>query len=107
PVSSCASSGARYLPSFPTRRSSDLVVTSIYTVMGGIEAVIWTDFFQSFLLWGGGLLCLLVIIYNIDGGLSTIISHAAADKRFILERKSTRLNSSHVKISYAVFCLNN
>src|SRR5690606_40418652 len=26
---------------------------------------------------------------------------------FTLDRKSTRLNSSHVKISYAVFCLNN
>src|SRR5579883_3585890 len=25
----------------------------------------------------------------------------------ILDRKSTRLNSSHVKISYAVFCLTN
>src|SRR5690606_41795916 len=25
--------------------------------------------------------------------------------RVILDRKSTRLNSSHVKISYAVFCL--
>src|SRR5690606_964825 len=24
---------------------------------------------------------------------------------FVLDRKSTRLNSSHVKISYAVFCL--
>src|SRR5690554_7061476 len=26
-------------------------------------------------------------------------------KRIILDRKSTRLNSSHVRISYAVFCL--
>src|SRR5690606_40237277 len=26
------------------------------------------------------------------------------DKGFITDRKSTRLNSSHVKISYAVFC---
>src|SRR5690606_40569988 len=26
-------------------------------------------------------------------------------RRFIADRKSTRLNSSHVKISYAVFCL--
>src|SRR3989442_15410476 len=25
---------------------------------------------------------------------------------FLLDRKSTRLNSSHVRISYAVFCLN-
>src|SRR5690606_40280103 len=26
-------------------------------------------------------------------------------ERFLRDRKSTRLNSSHVKISYAVFCL--
>src|SRR5690606_15324022 len=32
-------------------------------------------------------------------GSSTVTSHRARD------RKSTRLNSSHVKISYAVFCL--
>src|SRR5690349_23410275 len=27
------------------------------------------------------------------------------DNEFMLDRKSTRLNSSHVEISYAVFCL--
>src|SRR5690606_40458856 len=27
------------------------------------------------------------------------------DQRSVADRKSTRLNSSHVKISYAVFCL--
>src|SRR5690606_32539298 len=27
------------------------------------------------------------------------------EKKAIIDRKSTRLNSSHVKISYAVFCL--
>src|SRR5699024_12201811 len=31
--------------------------------------------------------------------------HDATTKIFILDRKSTRLNSSHVSISYAVFCL--
>src|SRR5690606_27663555 len=30
----------------------------------------------------------------------------ASDSLFQIDRKSTRLNSSHVKISYAVFCLN-
>src|SRR5690606_40162647 len=30
---------------------------------------------------------------------------AAAARQALLDRKSTRLNSSHVKISYAVFCL--
>src|SRR5690606_39967543 len=29
----------------------------------------------------------------------------AAEKGYLRDRKSTRLNSSHVKISYAVFCL--
>src|SRR5436309_4442903 len=29
----------------------------------------------------------------------------SVDERMRLDRKSTRLNSSHVKISYAVFCL--
>src|SRR5690606_41277861 len=31
--------------------------------------------------------------------------HAASAGTATLDRKSTRLNSSHVKISYAVFCL--
>src|SRR5690606_41715008 len=30
---------------------------------------------------------------------------ARIDEQFVQDRKSTRLNSSHVKISYAVFCL--
>lgn len=60
------------------------LVTSFYTITGGIEAVMWTDFFQSFLLWGGGFLCLFVIIFSLDGGLATIIREAAADHKFML-----------------------
>jgi len=60
------------------------VVTSFYTITGGIEAVIWTDFIQSFLLWGGGFLCLFLIMSRIDGGLGTIISTATADGKFML-----------------------
>ncbi len=60
------------------------VITSFYTITGGIEAVIWTDFFQSFLLWFGGFAILVIIIMNVDGGLSTIISVAAADGKFML-----------------------
>src|SRR5699024_11725237 len=32
-------------------------------------------------------------------------SFGESEIRYILDRKSTRLNSSHVSISYAVFCL--
>src|SRR5436309_10800765 len=34
-----------------------------------------------------------------------VAADTAAGARHVLDRKSTRLNSSHVKISYAVFCL--
>src|SRR5437868_15536130 len=37
--------------------------------------------------------------------ISTRVSDAVEGGCFRLDRKSTRLNSSHVSISYAVFCL--
>src|SRR5690606_12638793 len=39
------------------------------------------------------------------GGLNGAPAWSPDGKRLALDRKSTRLNSSHVKISYAVFCL--
>src|SRR5690349_23104676 len=38
-------------------------------------------------------------------GLAQQRMHVALDQRLAADRKSTRLNSSHVEISYAVFCL--
>src|SRR5690606_39367264 len=37
--------------------------------------------------------------------LAAALTEAISDSPDTLDRKSTRLNSSHVKISYAVFCL--
>src|SRR5256885_13151645 len=34
-----------------------------------------------------------------------LLHHLVAVARLVLDRKSTRLNSSHLVISYAVFCL--
>ncbi len=59
------------------------IVTSFYTITGGIEAVIWTDFIQSFLLWGGGLACLIYAVCGVDGGIGTIVRTAAADGKFM------------------------
>src|SRR5439155_6630446 len=73
----------RDLHSFPTRRSSDLVIRYAVSVLGGGD----TATFLS------------------DASLSTprfrlTYRKLSADR----DRKSTRLNSSHVAISYAVFC---
>src|SRR5438874_9048968 len=38
-------------------------------------------------------------------GLEPVRVSLSGDKKFVIDRKSTRLNSSHVEISYAVFCL--
>lgn len=49
-----------------------LIIGSIITVVnlkGGIEAVIWLDVFQGFMLFASGIICLLVLIFSIKGGL--------------------------------------
>src|SRR5436309_6458083 len=38
-------------------------------------------------------------------GQLLVTQEARDDGDYVVDRKSTRLNSSHVKISYAVFCL--
>src|SRR2546426_5927284 len=37
--------------------------------------------------------------------LWSVVVHAGSDTSLVRDRKSTRLNSSHLVISYAVFCL--
>lgn len=48
------------------------VLCVIYTVMGGIEAVVWTDAIQALVLIGGALLCFGLVVSQVDGGIGTI-----------------------------------
>lgn len=59
-------------------------VTAFYTVTGGIEAVVWSGFIKSFLLWAGCIAIFVTLISKIDGGLSTVFSVASADGKFML-----------------------
>jgi len=52
---------------------------ALYTIIGGIDAVIWTDVMQTIMLAFGGIFCLGVIIYEVPGGLSEVIDIAARD----------------------------
>lgn len=58
------------------------VFVAFYTVLGGIEAVIWTDVVQTCVLVVGGLLCLVVIVYRLPGGLGQIFSEASEANKF-------------------------
>jgi SSS family transporter len=58
------------------------LLSTIYTVAGGMEAVIWTDVLQAIVLIGGALIALGIIIANLDGGLSKLISIGAENNKF-------------------------
>src|SRR5690606_42050876 len=81
------------LPSFPTRRSSDLALRPPVS---------------SALVFSTAATCSWNFVRVSATGLSCASSLAWAScsrLRKVSDRKSTRLNSSHVKISYAVYCL--
>jgi len=58
------------------------VLSIVYCTMGGIEAVIWTDTIQTFVLLGGALLSVLIIVFGIDGGIGTFFSTAMEHNKF-------------------------
>ena len=49
-----------------------IVVTSIaiviYSMLGGIKAVIWTEAIQGFILIGGAVICLIVLLFSMPEG---------------------------------------
>src|SRR5436309_10891384 len=83
----------RDLHSFPTRRSSDL---EIEVIVANLMAARLTVLFGAS---GVGKTSLL------RAGVAHRLRRTDGAVKPVGDRKSTRLNSSHVKISYAVFCL--
>src|SRR5436309_7537256 len=79
----------RDLHSFPTRRSSDLCASVIST--GGAPRASTVPLIET------------APVESEE--TSWMRQWNAGSPSASLDRKSTRLNSSHVKISYAVFCL--
>lgn len=66
----------------------------IYTVFGGIEAVIWTDAIQAILLTFGALLVLYTIVDKMPGGVSQIIEIGSEHEKFGLGSLSFDLSSA-------------
>ncbi len=57
------------------------VVTIAYCTMGGIEAVVWGDVIQGFVLVGGAFVALGYMIWGVDGGLTTVIDTVVSDNK--------------------------
>ena len=55
---------------------------TIYTVMGGLKAVIWTDVLQAVVLGGAIITVMLLTVSRIDGGWSAFWSIASENNKF-------------------------
>src|SRR5204862_1567886 len=91
--------------SFPTRRSSDLN----WLLFGERSAAHDNFHAEEFQAWlSQGVLQRVDHAWSRDGAMPRYVQDAVSAQAATIaaDRKSTRLNSSHVEISYAVFCLN-
>lgn len=57
------------------------VCIMILTLIGGIEAVIWMDVIQGFMIVGGGLFCLGILLFRPEGGPVNVIEQAFLMKK--------------------------
>lgn len=60
------------------------VITTVYTLLGGLEAVIWADVVQGFILWLGILTCVGYLLLLAPGGPSAAWAAALANHKFDL-----------------------
>ncbi len=58
------------------------LLSTLYTVLGGMEAVIWTDVIQVVVLVGGAIAALFIIADALPEGMDQIISTATAHDKF-------------------------
>ena len=60
------------------------VLTAVYCLLGGIEAVIWTDVLQVIVMMGSGLIAFFMIAMSVEGGFGEILSLGVANDKLRL-----------------------
>ena len=60
------------------------VVTTVYTIFGGMKAVIWTDMAQVIVMFGGAFLCIFYVVKGVDGGLGGALAIASSNDKMNL-----------------------
>ena len=60
------------------------VFTILYTTLGGMKAVIWTDFVQVFVMFGGAIFAIGFIVFSLNGGVPEFIDTAMAEDKMKL-----------------------
>src|SRR6478609_7415004 len=70
------------------------IIIIIYTVLGGIEAVIWTEVVQAVIKTLGAILILYIVIDKMPGGIEEIVAIGRVDNKFSLGSLSFDFTSS-------------
>ena len=54
-----------------------VIASLVYTLIGGVKAVVWTDAVQFFVFTFGGVFALCFAVYHIDGGWGNAVAQAS------------------------------
>ena len=84
------------------------IAVIIYSMLGGLRAVIWADAIQAMILIGGALLCLLILLFSMPEGpmqAFDLAIHAPEGNKFSLGTFSSDLTTSTfwVCLVYGIF----
>jgi solute:Na+ symporter, SSS family len=82
-------------------------MVTVYTLLGGIEAVIWTDVVQSVILVGGALLSAGLLLVRMPEGPAQLFTIASAHGKFDLGSMELDFTSSTIWVVLLYgFCIN-
>ncbi len=71
-------------------------LSTVYTVLGGMHAVIWIDVIQAIVMFGSIFLIIIYVLFHVDGGIHEFANVALSDHKF-------SLGSFDVNLTTAVF----
>ena len=86
-----------------------IIVTSVaivlYSMLGGMKAVIWTEAIQGIILIGGALVCMFILLFDMPEGPAQTFSITMEDGKFSLGSFGSSLSESTfwVCLIYGVF----
>ena len=82
------------------------VVVSFYTILGGLEAVIWIDVIQALVLITGAVLPLFFVIFRLPGGVAEIVQVGIEHHKFDVGPMSWNLAERTFPIMVLIGLLN-
>ncbi|UCH13592.1 MAG: sodium:solute symporter, partial [Bacteroidales bacterium] len=81
------------------------ILVMLYSMLGGLQAVVWTDALQGIILIAGALICAVYILFNMPEGSGQLFSIAADNNKFSLGSFSLSISESTfwVVLVYGIF----